>query len=564
MHQLLIVDDQIDLADDLAHMLPWETVGISKVFKAYSAQEALAIMRTEPIDVVITDIKMPGMSGLEFIERVRAAWRNVKLILLSGYSDFEYARTALANQVSDYLLKPASDEELLAAVQKAVGELEDWWREVSSTRKALQSLEENLPILRRSLLVELLGGRKFKADELANKLGVLRLPLSPDNPVCMMLIRLEDYFDQYDRNDISLIEYAVTNMAEEIFGDEFHLWYAKEEHDYWVFLIQTKPDDTADPLADSMVAAAAGPAAGEAAATAQDALLEKIERKTSMLQYYVRLYLKGTISAMISDLVRFPEEVATTYDTLIIQFLQRIGNDRELIILSPGHVHDRGAARHLSQLYEPPLLMHLLEAGRWEALREKLSVAFAELEEHWGDSHEHILEVYYAIASSISYAVHKKKQWLAELLPDEYNRFTVGVHFHTIAQLRDWTWRILDILEQAAATDQQDNRKEVIRQVQQYVTDHLKHANLQEIAAHVYLNPSYLSKIYKLETGEGISEFIYRLRMEQAAHLLRTTNLKVYEVAEQLGYQKTSYFIKLFKDKYQCTPQEYKDMVSRD
>jgi two-component system response regulator YesN len=446
--------------------------------------------------------------------------------------------------------------------------------------------------------LELLSGRKFKAEELANKLSVLRLPLSPNKPVCMVVIRLED-FDQYNRDDISLIEYAVSNMAEEIYGEEFHLWYAKEEHDYWVFLVQTKSDvgvngesggcsansaagvdsgdgaraangtnDTETTIPSSDTILADNVAGVDASTPATDmidaaALLEKIERKTSMLQYYVKLYLKGTISAMISDLGRFPEEIAAMYDTLIVQFLQHIGNDRELIILSTGHVQDRGVARHLSQLYEPPLLMHLLEAGRWEAVREKLSVVFTELEEHWGESHEHILEVYYAIVSSISYAVHKKKQWIAELLPDEYDRFTACVHFHTIAQLRAWTTRIIDVLEQVARADQQDNRKDVIRQVQQYVTDNLKHANLQEIAAHVYLNPSYLSKIYKLETGEGISEFIYRLRMEQAAHLLRTTNLKVYEVAEQLGYQKTSYFIKLFKDKYQCTPQEYKDMVSR-
>lgn len=542
MHQLLIVDDQIDLADDLAHNLPWEQAGIDGVFKAYSAQEALAILRTDPIDVIITDIKMPGMSGLAFIERVRASWRDVKLILLSGYPDFEYARTALANQVSDYLLKPASDEELLTAVHKAVTELEEQWREISSTRNALQSLEDNLPILRKTLLSELLSGRKLRSDDLANKLPVLRLPFTPHKPVCMMLIRLEDYFDQYDRNDISLIEYAVTNMAEEIFGDELHLWYTKEVHDYWVFLIQS----------------AAEVSSGEAAGR----MLEKIERKAAMLQHYVKLYLKGTISAMIHDQGSFPEDVAAMYDTLLVQFLQHIGSERELLITS-SYAYERGSARHLSQLYEPPQLMHLLEAGRWETLREKLSVVFSQLEEHWGDSHEHILEVYYAIVSAVSYAVHKQKQWLAELLPEDYDKFASGMPFHTIAQLRDWTFRLTDIFEAAAASDRQDNRKDVIRQVQRYVEDNLQHATLQEIAAHVYLNPSYLSKIYKLETGEGISEFIFRMRMEHATHLLQTTNLKVYEVAEQLGYQKTSYFIKLFKEKFNCTPQEYKDAVGR-
>ncbi len=105
----------------------------------------------------------------------------------------------------------------------------------------------------------------------------------------------------------------------------------------------------------------------------------------------------------------------------------------------------------------------------------------------------------------------------------------------------------------------EDTRRDLIRKVQAYVTDHLQDARLQTIASHVYLNPSYLSKIYKSETGEGLSEFIFRMRMERAAICCRSSNLKVYEVAQQLGYQKTSYFIKLFRDKYGCTPQEFKE-----
>lgn len=92
MYQLLIVDDQPDLVEDLASNLPWDTVGIETVYQANSGQEALEIMNTTPIDIVITDIHMPGLSGLDLMEQIRASWSNVKCILLSGYNDFEYAK----------------------------------------------------------------------------------------------------------------------------------------------------------------------------------------------------------------------------------------------------------------------------------------------------------------------------------------------------------------------------------------------------------------------------------------------------------------------------------------
>src|SRR5690606_30040058 len=105
----------------------------------------------------------------------------------------------------------------------------------------------------------------------------------------------------------------------------------------------------------------------------------------------------------------------------------------------------------------------------------------------------------------------------------------------------------------------QDSRSGIIQKVQDYAAQHLAGASLQSIADHVYLNASYLSKVYKLETGEGISEYLSRLRMEAAAHMLRNTSEKIYEISTRVGYNKTSYFIKVFKERYGVTPQEYRD-----
>ncbi|MDQ0061218.1 response regulator [Paenibacillus harenae] len=540
MYKLLIVDDQPDLVEDLVHNLPWDTIGIDNVYQAYSGPEALAVMNETTIDIVITDIHMPGLSGLELIEQIRGSWTDVRCILLTGYNDFEYAKRALQQQATDYLLKPAEDEELLQAVKKAVAELEQHWSAVTSQQKTLTSLKQNLPVLRKHLLASLLQGKSFPAPgELEQKLDMFQLPHTVGSPFCIILLRMEDYFDEQTEQDSSLLEFAVCNIAEEIFADEYTLWHLKDDHGYLVFLLMRK-------------------AGSKNAAVKEQLALQQVESKVAQLQHYVSLYLKGTISLVLSKPAAFPADVRDTYERCLVSFRQRIGGERGFMFTLAEEI-DTGEANSLTHLYNPPLLIHLLEAGQWDAIDEKLSNAFDELEHKWGDSHEHILETYFMIASSLSYSIHKNKLWMADIMKENFNQLLGGPQFHTIKQLRSWTTDVLQSFKSHMSFREQDSRSGIVQRVQEYVANRLDDASLQTIAAHVYLNPSYLSKVYKLETGEGISDYLSRLKMEKAAHLLRSSNEKIYEIAAKIGYLKTSYFIKVFKDRYGITPQEFRD-----
>ena len=541
MYQLLIVDDQPDLVEDLVTNLNWSSINISSVYQAHSAVEALEILRMTPIDIVITDIRMPGLSGLDLIEAIRASWDHIKCILLSGYNDFEYAKRALQHQASDYLLKPVEDDELLNAVQRAIHELESRWNEISSHQKALASIHANLPILRSHLLNSLLRGDQLSKEQLEKKIKMVELPIQYGATCYMMLMRMEDYFYEQSDSDISLLEYAVCNIAEEIFLEDYYLWYVKDSYGYYVFLIMARSDLTA-----TRTTAVMNPVA--------------IEQKAAHLQHYVKLYLKGTISLVLSKIGLFPLQLTNQYDDVLSSFRQRIGSERDfLLTLNIDKQNEYEDSHSLSHLYSPPLLNHLLETGQWDAVDQKLSLIYEELEQIRGDSYEYILETYYSIVSSLSYSIHKNKLRIVDCLATEFNQLMNGPHFHTIAQLRSWTNNVYLAYKLIMLGRVQDSRTGIIQKVQEYASQHLAEASLQTIADQVYLNPSYLSKVYKLETGEGISEYLSRLKMETAAHLLRSSSDKIYEIAATIGYLKTSYFIKLFKDRYGVTPQEFRE-----
>ncbi|WP_231571026.1 response regulator [Gordoniibacillus kamchatkensis] len=106
MTQLLIVDDEAHVVERLAAMVPWESVGVAAVHKAYSGMEALELLQEHPIDVVLTDVRMPGMTGLELSAHIRRNWTKTRCILLSGHADFEYAKEAISSGLPAICLSP--------------------------------------------------------------------------------------------------------------------------------------------------------------------------------------------------------------------------------------------------------------------------------------------------------------------------------------------------------------------------------------------------------------------------------------------------------------------------
>ncbi|KAI7261642.1 hypothetical protein KC345_g9690 [Hortaea werneckii] len=546
MHQLLIIDDQTAIADDLADMLPWSEIGIGIVHKAYSGREALELLYEHSIDIVVTDIRMPGMSGLELIAEIKRKWKHIKCILLTGYADFEYTKQALKLRSSDYLLKPVEDAELMDAVRKALDELEREWQEITSTQKAIYALREQLPKLREYLLLDLITGKQAPPfGPLNRKLEMYEVPIPRGAECSIMLLRIDDTEGMYDSGGETLIEYALTNIAAELLGNRMWLWHCTDMHGYIVCVLSAKPRPEG---------------AMSAVKTGEEDLDAWIETQAFQLQRAAKTYLKIGISVLTSKRGQFPEELGSMYQSSVASFRHFIGRDTELFV-SLAKEPERGELQQLGELYRSPTLGALLEMGQWEAADEKLEAILRELDEEWRDSQEHILETYFAIASSIASLIHRTKKWLADTIGDDFYTVAGGPPMQTVLELRSWSERVIASYRLSVSSVEKDSRSSIIRKVQDYIAHNPGTASLQTISSSVYLNPSYLSKIYKLETGEGISEYILRVRMEKSILLLAQSPDKIYEISVLLGYQKPSYFIQLFKKHYGMTPQEYRNKL---
>lgn len=542
MLQILLVDDEKSVVETLAETIPWESCGIGTVHEALSGAVALEIMENHDIDIVMTDIRMPEMSGIALITAIHERWPHVQTILLSGYADFEYAKQAMAQESFDYLLKPVSDEDLIETVQRLVNRIKQKWETAASYQRAMHAFQENLPLLQSTMLHELLTGKTYSEQALSDKLELLELPYSVGEELGMMVIRMEEHLTEMGNQDLSLMEYAICNIISEVMQHHFHIWHTKDVHDYLVVLASVKQ-------------------AAPKGSTKDEKPQALLEHYAAQIQTNVQLYLKGAISISVSHWGKFPHEIGEIYEGVVRSMRKRMGQVRGLFVTASDDpdVHPIPAIR---SLYKPPTLISLLEAGRFDDVEQKIELIFEELLQsgEYHDIAETTIEVYHALAGAFAYIIHKNGKQISSVLPADKFRYFQAPSYATAQQLKDWSIRTLHTISQDAEQELKDNHSTIVRSVKSFVDQHLDgDVSLPAIAEYVHLHPVYLSKVYKAETGEALTAYVYRLRMEKAAYYLRSSSAKVFEIAELVGYNNTAYFIRVFKKFYDVTPQEYRE-----
>ncbi|WP_079913258.1 response regulator [Paenibacillus sp. 32352] len=541
MIRLLLVDDEPVILEDLALFIR-KTTNFDCVYTAASGQEAVQVVEQFPVDIVVTDIRMPGMTGLQFCEYIKQNQIDIECILLSGYAEFEYAQQALKTNAAAYLLKPVKKDELLQTILQTAEGLQQKRAAVVSNKKAQETLRSHIVRLQASLLLDVLKGGKQTPEKLTEEMERLNIPFSSGDKTALMLLRIENRFLEFEERDISLFEYAIVNIAEEVLREFFEVWSCKDDSQYLAFLVKTKNNDLLD------------------------ASRIKLEQLIPQLQHYITIYLQGKISVIISDFEAFPQGLTELYQKALMLFRRLPESEQELFHRlwdQPPHT----PLRPLQRLYEPPTVLQLLETGRWQDAQVRLNYIFEELSSNGMDSAEYLSEVYFALSNAYTYVIHMYGLQMADVIEAPYMRGNNTPAFRTVKLLHDWAVQVLNRLKERVAIrgNVSKSKSPLVLQIHQYIERHLsENVTLQAISEHVHLHPSYLSAAYKQETGENLSEYIYRYRMEKAAYLLRNSKAKIYEISAMLGYQYTPYFTKLFKSYYSVSPQEYRGMSGRE
>ncbi|MFK7697034.1 response regulator [Paenibacillus sp. HJGM_3] len=528
--KLLIVEDEHHVRDRIAEGIDWRTHRIELAEAVGSGREALAILQKDHIDIVLTDIRMPEMSGLELAKRIKREHPHIKIVILTGHDDFEYARESIEYGVLKYLVKPADNDEIQAAVLEARQLREQELAEKHNLALLEQRWEEHLPHLREMFYKSWLNGR-YSAWELERRSRDLQIRLGEKLllPVILDMDPIAESDERFQVRDRPLVQFSLYTIARDILEDTD------------CAMVQ---DD------DGLIAVIFFASAEEG----EEALFGRINPKIGLLLATVKDCLKLTASAgigpCVTDALRLPHAYRMSRQALQERIV--LGNDVAIPYRETSPSEDSWT--QLSEL-ERELELAIETGGpsrRQEAVERLVEAGFSP-----GRPVAEGKEVLLRLTCLLARLVHAQGWTLRETLKADYEDFEQFNRLLTREQILSWlqrmAGRIGDTIAQRRRTGTQLTIDEVVRFIHERLHD--EELSLYLAAEKLYMNYSYLSRTFKLVTGESFSDYVLRLRMERAKELL-AKGLKVYDAAEQVGYKHVNYFSKNFQKFWGIRPSE--------
>jgi two-component system response regulator YesN len=536
MIKLLIVDDEPYTVDGLYEMLT-DVPGLDlELYRAYSAEEAIQRLTRTKMDIVLSDMRMPGMNGLELQQWIRNRWPRCKVIFLTGISDIEYAQQAIRGGGVDYILKTEGDEALVRSIRKVIVSLNEDAHHEQFLRKAKDQLSQTLPILRKEWFMNVVDQAIRPSHLLETRFKELGINLSLNEKVLLISGKVDRWKDGYGSTDQALLLYAIQNIAEEYVTRAAFLPILLEGSEF-VWLLQPKCE-TQDPV--------------ESDETWSDFVAYVLGTLES-IQTTCRELLHAPISMVCTGIPVTWEVLSETYRQLKHTMLLGLGNGEEMLITD---CRDEQHAAHpeLSQRVVSDL-ERALESGLQEEFEQRLADMFQKVPNWFGE----YVHLYYSVALLLLEHIHRMEFTRESISSSVIEKLMNLAHHESKTQAFNMLRETARDLFVKRKQTMDDRTHRIIHKLNEHIRINLAaDLSLDTLADVVYLNSSYLSSLYKQCTGMNISDYIANLRIVQARELLQQPQLKIHEIAESCGFGTAGYFTRFFKKHVGVTPQEYR------
>ncbi len=492
---LLIVDDEAATRRGLSCFFDWGSIDCTVAATACDGAEAIELIKSTPVDIVITDVKMPVTDGLELARYIYENHPQIAVIILTGYAEFEYARTAIRYNVSSFLLKPTPKDEIVAAVKEAQ-------QRIIVSKRQSSIAKSELAFLKDQFLQELTYGSV--SEDIDKRLAEFHIPL--------------DYY----------------------YIAAFRLDGAPAELDHLKELIIQQKSNSFCFRYNNLILSV----------YFYEDLAPVLENCREIVRIPEQLYSMKVfvgVSGLHHGAAEFSTATFEAIHTLSLTFY----SPSSIAVFDPaaGEAENILSAEDTMSLYE---LENAIRQRDFQAASAVAGALFLKLKSNFVNESDAK-----SICSHIYYLTFRALAKSGRTLPPEEYLARIG-RAADIFQLEDIVKALLAFArEELTSSDREYSRyvQEAITYIREHPADEL---TLDDIAQHTHMNSSYLSRIFKKECGCSVTEYITTIRMEKAKELLETTNLLTYEIAERIGINEPSYFSMLFKKHAGLTPTEYR------
>lgn len=518
MMKALIVDDEKMIRLGIRAVVPWDAIGIKEVFTAVSGKEALGILKKDEIDIMITDIQMPEMTGLELISEIRKIREEVRIIVLTGYDEFDYARECLRMQVQDFLLKPVDEEVLIDTIKKQIQELKD------SREK-----EEQQTHMRR------ISGT---SDQMNLEGWMRKLVKREDVAEAVESICQKHHYDKNSRIRIAiLLPSMCSNGIRE--GESQSLSILTIKNLLIGYLDAQRRGITFEDAEGRILVALFE---GEKS----DDLENCVDTFTKLIQEECDVRLRIVMGSTVDHF----DQVHTSYNDAV--YLLQKENDEYKTLIEKKDT--KGQLDMFREVYGELKVKLNANIGNTEQVL-RIYDTFCTATNSYNITDQYVRRCCFEIASTVyfSYVVES-----GENADSKLNALLAAL----LSAGREENYEITRAFLENLLRVEDNEAHDLVAQVKRYINEHLTDdVTVSGIAAYFYLSPNYFSRLFKRITGEGCNEYIVRKRIEKAEYLLSTTNMKIGKIAQEVGYRDTNYFSLAFKKHMGMSPGQYRDKI---
>ncbi|AGF58418.1 two-component system response regulator YesN [Clostridium saccharoperbutylacetonicum] len=536
LYKIMIVDDEEEIRLGIIKKIDWEAYGFVVVGDAENGQDALEKAEKLQPDVIMTDIKMPYMDGLELGKKLVELMPSTKIIVFSGCDDFEYAHQAIKINVVEYVLKPINSVEFIEVLQRLKSQLDKEYDEKRNLETLYKHYVESLPVIREQFLVGMLEGRISGSQwkDQSENLGIdfkyeyISVALIRADGVLM----LEDNKDSADagiQKEPTLVPISIKKMVDE----------TMDKYTKFVSFIYSDMVVVIGNLIE------------------KNDILQFIKGINEICKEYMRI-MDLNISAGIGYVYDDPSEMRFSYrsaqNALDYRFILGTGKAIYIDDVEP----DNSIHLQLDE-QEERVMLNAIKISSEEEITEAIDNLFKKFQDlllPFNQYRIYLME----IMTSILKLVQNYNLDINEIFGENFNCYSYLEAFDSIDEVKKWITNKAIKINDYIKKERINSSMLLIEKAKQYIKESYSDpdVSVEKLCSRLHVSPTYFSTIFKKETGENFVNYLTTVRLEEAVKLLNTTDDKTYMIAEKVGYPEANYFSYVFKKKFGVSPSKYR------
>ena len=533
MYKVLIIDDEEPAREAIKILADWNSVNIYEVFEAWDGKNGVRLIEEKRPDIILVDMKMPGMDGMDLLRIVQIQYPDLAVIVISGYDNYEYTRQALHSKVIDYLLKPIKRNELNSALAKAVDAISNKRKTQSQYIDKNILLNLSLPSLKEKVYLTAIEGSISR--QMSETYKEIIDDGSRKKYYSIVIFRIMNYEEVSEKyfGDTGLTQFAISNAINELFNDEvecFNLINPKVENE--IIAIISLENNCNERLNSNY--------------------LHLIQKSRKKLKELFELVIIAGVGGFFEGIDSLKESFLEAEKSINgFNILNKIESGSNV-------VPENANTKNVSLLGKKDLIFNAIEGGSLSYTKGIVNELTDRIEQAGYLSLRDANRIFDELLLLLNNFSMVKGFEANELLSYFQNLSK------TVCNFEQFKKYLLDITElfYNLARKQIKNDNLNIYEIKEYIdNNYYQDIKISLFTDKYFLSREYLMKLFKNEFGCGIYEYVLRVRMEKARELIADPNIKIQSIARMLGYSDNNYFSKAFRNFFKISPSDYRNTL---